>query len=238
MASKAIVFLGLVLAMVLLISSHVAARDLAESSDTVDTSKKTESTKEADQYYGGGGYPGHGGYGGGHGGYGGGHGGYCKFGCCGRRRDNRASRASLFDNMDSLEEGGLRSSTSYSGGIDDHDNEKTVDSLHDRVSFLKRGHLPKGSESPPKMGICCLKCGEHTLTGDIHEEVESHNRMLDRMGNEMDASRGIMSGTIDRFKMVFEKKSNRRICKLAAYFVVAFFVLYYIIRVLLYFSYG
>ncbi|PIN16408.1 V-SNARE [Handroanthus impetiginosus] len=130
------------------------------------------------------------------------------------RREHRSSRAALFDNMDSLEEGGLRSSSSYSSGIDDYDNEKTMDTLHDRVSFLKR------------------------LTGDIHEEVESHNRMLDRVGNEMDASRGIMSGTIDRFKMVFEKKSNRRICKLAAYFVVAFFVLYYIIRILLYFLYG
>lgn len=130
------------------------------------------------------------------------------------RRDHRASRASLFDNMDSLEEGGLRSSSSYSSGMDDHDNEKTMDSLHDRVSFLKR------------------------LTGDIHEEVETHNRMLDRMGNAMDASRGIMSGTMDRFKMVFEKKSNKGICKFAGYFVVAFFVLYYAIRILLYYLYG
>ncbi|TQE01139.1 hypothetical protein C1H46_013278 [Malus baccata] len=39
------------------------------------------------------------------------------------------------------------------------------------------------------------------LTGDIHEEVESHNRLLDRMGNSMDVSRGILSGTMDRFKM-------------------------------------
>lgn len=54
------------------------------------------------------------------------------------RRDPRSSRSALFDNMDGLEEGGLRSSSSYSGGIDDHDNEKTMDSLHDRVSFLKR----------------------------------------------------------------------------------------------------
>lgn len=53
-------------------------------------------------------------------------------------RDPRSSRSALFDNMDGLEEGGLRSSSSYSGGIDDHDNEKTMDSLHDRVSFLKR----------------------------------------------------------------------------------------------------
>lgn len=40
--------------------------------------------------------------------------------------------------MDSLEEGGLRASSSHSKDLDDHDNEKTIDSLHDRVSFLKR----------------------------------------------------------------------------------------------------
>ncbi|XP_047953695.1 bet1-like SNARE 1-2 [Salvia hispanica] len=130
------------------------------------------------------------------------------------RRDHKGSRSALFDNMDTLEAGGLRASSSYSSGLDDHNNEQTMDSLHDRVSFLKR------------------------LTGDIHEEVETHNRMLDKMGNAMDASRGIMSGTMDRFKMVFEKKSNKRICKLAGYFVISFFVLYYGIRILLYYLYG
>ncbi|KAL7177721.1 hypothetical protein ACSBR2_030982 [Camellia fascicularis] len=91
------------------------------------------------------------------------------------RRDYRASKATLFD---SIEEGGIRVSSSYSHEIDEHSNDSAINSLQDRVIFLKR------------------------LTGDIHEEVESHNRMLDWMGNEMDASRGIMSGTIDRFKMV------------------------------------
>lgn len=57
-------------------------------------------------------------------------------------RDHRSSRSALFDNMDSLEAGGLRASSSYSGGMDDHDNEKTMDSLHDRVSFLKRVRTP------------------------------------------------------------------------------------------------
>ncbi|KAK4478183.1 hypothetical protein RD792_017466, partial [Penstemon davidsonii] len=133
-------------------------------------------------------------------------------------REHRSSRSALFDDLE--EGGGLRASPSYSNGMEDHDNEKTMDSLHDRVSFLKRVssisrvHLPVFS----------------SIESDINEEVESHNRMLDRMGNEMDSSRGIMSGTMDRFKMVFEKKSNQRICKLAAYFVVAFFVLYYTFR--------
>ncbi|KAJ0035210.1 hypothetical protein Pint_24629 [Pistacia integerrima] len=122
------------------------------------------------------------------------------------RREHRASRASLFDGYDGLEEGGLKASSSYSHEVNEHDNDKALDSLKERVVFLKR------------------------LTGDVHEEVESHNRLLDRMGNSMDASRGIMSGTMDRFKMVFEKKSNRRICTLVASFVVAFLVIYYLIR--------
>lgn len=130
------------------------------------------------------------------------------------RRDYRASKAALFDGFDNIEEGGIRASSSYSRNIDDHTNDKAINSLEDRVSFLKK------------------------LTGDIHGEVESHNRMLDRMGNEMDASRGIMAGTMDRFKIVLEKKSSRRMCKLVAYFVVSFFVIYYFIRVFRFFMNG
>uniref|UniRef100_A0A803KTA2 t-SNARE coiled-coil homology domain-containing protein n=1 Tax=Chenopodium quinoa TaxID=63459 RepID=A0A803KTA2_CHEQI len=70
------------------------------------------------------------------------------------------------------------------------------------------------------------------LSGDIHGEVLSHNRLLDRMGNEMDASRGILSGTLDRFKMVFERKSGRATCKLVGFLVAFFLSLYLLIRVL------
>ncbi|XP_044498343.1 bet1-like SNARE 1-2 isoform X2 [Mangifera indica] len=125
------------------------------------------------------------------------------------RREHRASRSSLFDDYDGLEEGGLKASSSYSHEVNERDNDKALDSLKERVVFLKR------------------------LTNDVHEEVEGHNRLLDRMGNSMDASRGIMSGAMDRFKMVFERKSNRRMCTLVASFVVAFLVLYYLIRVLM-----
>ncbi|KAF2920995.1 hypothetical protein DAI22_08g252400 [Oryza sativa Japonica Group] len=69
------------------------------------------------------------------------------------RRDFRSHRAALFDG---IEEGAIRSSA-YSSQIHEHENDQAMDSLHDRVSVLKR------------------------LTGDIHEEVENHNRMLDRM---------------------------------------------------------
>lgn len=53
-------------------------------------------------------------------------------------RDNRSSRSSLVDGFDSLEEGGLRASSSYSREINEHDNDKAIESLEDRVSFLKR----------------------------------------------------------------------------------------------------
>ncbi|KAK9991869.1 hypothetical protein SO802_026854 [Lithocarpus litseifolius] len=127
------------------------------------------------------------------------------------RREQRGSRSSLFDG---LEEGGLSASSSYSHETNDHDNERAVDSLQDRVLLLKR------------------------VTGDIHKEVESHNRLLDRMGNDMDSSRGVMSGTMDRFKMVFEKKSNRRMCTLVMCFVVSFLIILYLIRMLRYFTLG
>ncbi|KAH0738575.1 hypothetical protein KY290_037280 [Solanum tuberosum] len=68
------------------------------------------------------------------------------------------------------------------------------------------------------------------LSGDIHEEVDTHNRMLDRMGNDMDSSRGVLSGTMDKFKMVFETKSSQRMFTLVASFVVLFLVVYYLTR--------
>eukprot|EP00850_Spirogloea_muscicola_P001507 SM000005S17304 [mRNA] locus=s5:1351050:1356072:+ [translate_table: standard] len=83
------------------------------------------------------------------------------------------SRAALFDG---IEEGGIRaSSSSYSDEIAEQDNERAVDGLQDRVNVLKR------------------------LTTDIHEEVHQHNRLLDMMGNGMDATRGMLAGTADRF---------------------------------------
>ncbi|KAG6774573.1 hypothetical protein POTOM_021931 [Populus tomentosa] len=94
------------------------------------------------------------------------------------RRDIRNNRAALFDG---IEEGGIRASSSYSSHeIDEQDNERALEGLQDRVILLKR------------------------LSGDINEEVDNHNLMLDRMGNDMDSSRGVLSGTMDRFKMSHE----------------------------------
>ncbi|KAH7859521.1 hypothetical protein Vadar_002117 [Vaccinium darrowii] len=105
MGSKTIVFLGLLLATLLLISSEVTARDLAaeETSTFKETAGQTNNGVEDAKYGGGygggpgggyGGGPG-GGYGGGPGGgYGGGPGGgyggggrgggYCRYRCCRR----------------------------------------------------------------------------------------------------------------------------------------------------------
>ncbi|MQM03161.1 hypothetical protein Taro_035936, partial [Colocasia esculenta] len=110
------------------------------------------------------------------------------------RRANRNSRAALFDD---IEEGVTRTSSYSSHEIQEYDNDKALDGLQDRVNILKR------------------------LTGDIHEEVQSHNRELDRMGNSMDASRGVLSGTVDRFKMVFAKKSSKRMATLVMTFLVS-----------------
>ncbi|OVA02453.1 Target SNARE coiled-coil domain [Macleaya cordata] len=118
-------------------------------------------------------------------------------------REYRNNRSALFDG---IEEGGIRATSYSSHEIDEQDNDRAMDGLQDRVLLLKR------------------------LTGDIHEEVESHNRVLDRMGNDMDASRGILSGTMDRFKMVFETKSSRRMFTLVASFVIIFLIVYYLTK--------
>ncbi|XP_010524950.1 PREDICTED: bet1-like SNARE 1-1 [Tarenaya hassleriana] len=119
------------------------------------------------------------------------------------RRENRGARSSVFDG---IEEGGIRAAPSYSHEIDEHENERALEGLQDRVNLLKR------------------------LSGDINEEVETHNRMLDRMGNDMDSSRGILSGTMDRFKTVFETKSSRRMLTFVASFLALFLVVYYLTR--------
>ncbi|XP_068493182.1 bet1-like SNARE 1-1 isoform X3 [Phaseolus vulgaris] len=96
------------------------------------------------------------------------------------RRDGRNNRVALFDG---IEKGGIKASSLYSTSsheIGELDNEQALDGLQDRVNLLKR------------------------LSGDINEEVDSHNRMLDRMANDMDSSRGILSGTMDKFKMVID----------------------------------
>jgi len=120
------------------------------------------------------------------------------------RRDYRANRSQLLE----MEEGGLRASAPYasSAEIAEQENERGLGELHDRVNILKR------------------------LTGDIHEEVESHNKLLEGMGNAMDASRSLMAGTMDRFTRVFETKSSRNIATIVASCVVIFLLVYYLAR--------
>ncbi|XP_006648134.1 bet1-like SNARE 1-1 isoform X1 [Oryza brachyantha] len=119
------------------------------------------------------------------------------------RSNYRSTRTSLFDG---IEEGRIRAPSYSTHEIDENENDQAIDGLQDRVSILKR------------------------ISGDIHEEVETHNRMLDRMGNDMDSSRGFLSGTVDKFKMVFETKSSRRMGTLVASFVALFLLIYYLTR--------
>ncbi|CAM6039534.1 unnamed protein product [Sphagnum compactum] len=121
------------------------------------------------------------------------------------RREYRTSRGQLFD---TVEEGGLRASAPYvsSTEIAEQENEHGLDILHDRVNVLKR------------------------LTEDIHGEADSHNRLLDGMASAMDASRGIMSGTMDRFKRVFETKSTQTIFTIVGSCVVVFLLVYYLTK--------
>ncbi|CAK9859525.1 unnamed protein product [Sphagnum jensenii] len=124
---------------------------------------------------------------------------------CPKCETSGTTRGQLFD---TVEEGGLRASAPYvsSTEIAEQENERGLDTLHDRVNVLKR------------------------LTADIHGEVDSHNRLLDGMASAMDASRGIMSGTMNQFKRVFETKSTRTIFTIVGTCVVVFFLVYYLTK--------
>ncbi|GFY80530.1 SART-1 family [Actinidia rufa] len=63
-----------------------------------------------------------------------------------------------------------------------------------------------------------------------HEIDEQDNDRAMDGGNDMDASRGVLSGTMDKFKMVFETKSSRRTFTLVVAFVVIFLIVYYLTK--------
>ncbi|CAL9178121.1 unnamed protein product [Musa hybrid cultivar] len=80
---------------------------------------------------------------------------------------------------------------------------------------------------------------------NILMEVEIHNHALDQMypiviswcwfyGHDMDTSSGVLSGTVDRFKMflpwVFERKLNCRMATLVISFLVLFLLMYYLTK--------
>lgn len=58
----------------------------------------------------------------------------------------RNNRVALFDG---IEEGGIRASSSYSHEIDEHDNERAMEGLQDRVSLLKRVSFVFAAELNP-----------------------------------------------------------------------------------------
>ena len=53
-------------------------------------------------------------------------------------REPRGGRSSLFDG---IEEGGIRAASSYSHEINEHENERALEGLQDRVILLKRVSL-------------------------------------------------------------------------------------------------
>jgi len=73
-------------------------------------------------------------------------------------RENRSSRSSLFDGYDAIEEGGLKASSSYSSDIIEHENEKDLDSLKDKVFFLKQVRMILEFLSQMSIQVALLLC--------------------------------------------------------------------------------
>ncbi|PPD67799.1 hypothetical protein GOBAR_DD35322 [Gossypium barbadense] len=129
---------------------------------------------------------------------------------CDRSRDMRNSRVALFDG---IEEGGIRASSSYSHEIDEHENERAMEGLQDRVNLLKRVtelityiyvlKLLFFTVNTNVMQTYSDKCHFNSCQVIyMRRSIATIHAGLDADGNDMDASRGILSGTMDKFKML------------------------------------
>eukprot|EP00898_Chlorokybus_atmophyticus_P002058 jgi/Chlat1/2853/Chrsp194S03010 len=88
-----------------------------------------------------------------------------------------SARGALFNDIEAATDSGnaQRGQLYDDRELAEQENDRSLDKLSDRVSILKR------------------------VTMDINQEVDSQHRLLDRMGQDMDGTRGLLGGTMDRF---------------------------------------
>ncbi|XP_022096374.1 BET1 homolog [Acanthaster planci] len=103
-----------------------------------------------------------------------------------------------------LESGGSRTYADYNAVEDE--NERLVDSLHDKVSTLK------------------------SLSIDIGTEVREQNSFLKQLDDTFDSSGGLLSSTMGRLSKMARAGHNCYLCYLLLFSFFVFFVIYFIIR--------
>ncbi|XVF64444.1 hypothetical protein PTKIN_Ptkin09bG0170300 [Pterospermum kingtungense] len=91
------------------------------------------------------------------------------------------NRVALFDG---IEEGGIRASSSYSHEIDEHNNERAMEGMQDRVSLLKRD-----STKPPVATTIFFGANDATLlrrNGERqHVSIEEYKENLRKIVNHL-----------------------------------------------------
>ena len=97
-------------------------------------------------------------------------------------------------------------SMGYDAEAAEAENDRVAGQLGDRVRLLR------------------------SITKDIHDEVESQNKLLDNLGGGMDSVRAAIGGTIDRVTRAFATNPNRLLVYVAGGTAFVLFVLYYATR--------
>ncbi|WZZ59018.1 hypothetical protein YC2023_059125 [Brassica napus] len=80
----------------------------------------------------------------------------------------------------------IKASSSYSHGTSECGDDEALESLQDRVSFLKQYHVD--------VILFILLSDIISMTGDIHEEAESYNRLLDKVVVTMEEDSRVCTG--------------------------------------------
>mmetsp|Transcript_8457 Transcript_8457/g.31249 ORF Transcript_8457/g.31249 Transcript_8457/m.31249 type:complete len:124 (+) Transcript_8457:241-612(+) len=116
----------------------------------------------------------------------------------GQRNSNRAPLFAGTSSKDADSGGGFDSMTL------EQENDRGIEHMADRVQALKR------------------------VTLDINEEVDAHNKLLEKMGMDMDGAKGLVGGTMDKMKKMMETPSNRFILYVVGASTVLFLLVYFL----------
>ena len=103
--------------------------------------------------------------------------------------------------------GGYNDSKQLAGAEEDEfikQNEEQISALSTKIADLKR------------------------ITIDIHQEVNSQNKLLEGMESQFDSTGGVLQGTMKKLGGLLEVKDSKHMCYLSVFIVFLFLLIYYI----------
>jgi|UniRef100_A0A7S4GIY5 blocked-early-in-transport protein 1 len=88
----------------------------------------------------------------------------------------------------------------------ERENEDELENLRDKVATIK------------------------SIALDIQDEVKSHNRLLDKMGDQFSTATASLKGTMGRLNAMMAHGGSKHMCFLALFVFMVFIALYWLLK--------